>query len=115
MTLHERFDFVNVILLFGVLVGATNALSVLSAEWFVSPISLSAYPHNSTITRPPGTHGIFRHDCWTTGCIFAAFGHRRFRHHCTIVRPILHPSNRSHSQDPRPNRSSRLVFLDLGW
>ncbi|KAG8213882.1 major facilitator superfamily domain-containing protein [Butyriboletus roseoflavus] len=34
MTLHERFDFVNVILLFGVLVGATNALSVLSAEWF---------------------------------------------------------------------------------
>ncbi|KAH0827810.1 major facilitator superfamily domain-containing protein [Lanmaoa asiatica] len=34
MTFHERFDFVIVTLLFGVFVGATNALSVLSAEWF---------------------------------------------------------------------------------
>ncbi|KAL4073952.1 major facilitator superfamily domain-containing protein [Scleroderma citrinum] len=34
MTPRERVDFVIVTLIFGVLVGATNTLSVLSAQWF---------------------------------------------------------------------------------
>jgi MFS family permease len=34
MTPHERIDFVIITTLFGVFVGATNAFSVLSAEWF---------------------------------------------------------------------------------
>ncbi|KAF8554732.1 MFS general substrate transporter [Imleria badia] len=34
MTFHERLDFVIITALFGALVGATNAFSVLSGEWF---------------------------------------------------------------------------------
>lgn len=91
MTWHERLDFVIVALLFGVLVGAENALSVLSAEWFVSTVfRLPVYPHNSTFPRSPATHGLFGHDRWTIRCILATFGRHRGNRHCTIIRPNLH-------------------------
>lgn len=91
MTFRERLDFVIVTTLFGVFVGATNAFSILSAEWFVSTIRSSVYPCGSTIPRLPGAHGIFGHDRWNAGCNLATFGHHRFNRHCPIVRPNPHP------------------------
>jgi len=38
MTLRERIDFLIVTPIFGVLVGATVAMSVLSGQWFVRTI-----------------------------------------------------------------------------
>ncbi|KAG6331792.1 hypothetical protein ID866_7298 [Astraeus odoratus] len=40
MSVHERIDFIIAALIFGALVGATNTLSVLSAQWF-QPVGYS--------------------------------------------------------------------------
>lgn len=101
MTLRERLDFVIVTLLFGVLVGADFALSVLSAQWFVSTIFRpSVHPqfYNRPPLRNPWDIRTRSLDYWVQLCYFRASSRQSSLHH--------YSTESSHIGSVSPSRSS---------
>lgn len=106
MTLRERIDFLIVTPIFGVLVGATTAMSVLSGQWFVraiwsftDPIAFLIHFRGIRTQQPSGysdsTAGLLGATLLLAGIVSAAISaplfDRVFTHRIGVTLKVLVP------------------------